>query len=114
MVRPRLTLSFICASWSIGVIIAAACFEHEFDVGVHEKDSSAEDSMGCPRKASFQGRQFRVMIDLRAAVSIYSGARLFPGVPLLKDVAPIGKTGVTGFLFSTEQTGCRCLLTMGV
>ena len=113
MVKPRLTLSFICASWSIGVI-AAVCFEHAFDVGVHEKDSSAEDSMGCPRKASFQGRQFRVMIDLRAAVSIYSEARLFPGVPLLKDVAPIGKTGVTGFLFSREQTGCRCSLTMGV
>ena len=54
------------------------------------------------------------MIDLRAAVSIYSEASLFPGVPLLKDVAPIGETGVTGFLFSREQTGCRCLLTMGV
>ena len=104
---------FICASWSIGVIVAA-CFEHAFDVGVHEKDSSAEDSMGCPRKASFQGRQLRVMIDLRAAVSIYSEASLFPGVPLLKDVAPIGKTELTGFLFSREQTGCRCLLTMGV
>ena len=57
VVKPRLTLSFICASWSIGVI-AAACFEHAFDVGVHGKDSSAEDSMGCPRNASFQGCSF--------------------------------------------------------
>ena len=56
--------------------------------------------MSCPRKASFQGRQFRVMIDLRAAVSIYSETSLFAGVPLLNDVAPIGKIGVTGFLFS--------------
>ena len=50
----------------------------------------------CKCKASFQRRQFRVTIDLGAAISIYSDASLFPGVPYLKSVAPIDLTGVTG------------------
>ena len=50
----------------------------------------------CKCKASFQRRQFRVTIDLGAAISIYSDASLFPGVPYLKSVAPIDLTGATG------------------
>ena len=50
----------------------------------------------CKCKASFQRRQFRVTIDLGAAISIYSDASFFPGVPYLKSVAPIDLTGVTG------------------
>ena len=50
----------------------------------------------CKCKASFQRRQFRVTIDFGAAISIYSDASLFPGVPYLKSVAPIDLTGATG------------------
>ena len=46
----------------------------------------------CKCKASFQRRQFRVTIDLGAAISIYSDASLFPGVTYLKSVAPIDQT----------------------
>ena len=44
--------------WCCYSSLFCTCFEHAFDVGVHGKDSSAEDSMGCPRNASFQGCSF--------------------------------------------------------
>ena len=47
-------------------------------------------------RASYRGKQFCVMVDLGASVSIYSDASLFPDVRYREDVAPIGITGVTG------------------
>ena len=46
-------------------------------------------------QASYKGKQFSVMVDLGAAVSIYRNSSLFPDRPYRSDVDPIAITGVT-------------------